>query len=499
MKAGFLWILISLWECNGQQKLKRKDIKNNPTQPFSFLVEGNIISVANTVRIEQMDVLIGINFSMVKWREKLALFDEIFEGFEQLGFFSDEALKRQYAGMCIFGTELFNDFRIIFNEVFQFKNENIEDITVNVCSVTPLSLNVDELDRGIENLGYLFNAFNEHWTPQEIKTNATIQSVIFDYCSYLNDLSIVLEYKGSSILRALEELSDGKYPEILFGNLIKDCSFAKNGEGEDYKVLNCIDNKAGMRCQVQISQATNLREYMQYHPVHYNGIAITGNEKGNLFGKTKNILELKYLQCEEEFAGDFLVCEEQKIPDMCKMGLDTEDATSVINYCNFSRSEPHIGTILPNGGLLIQSTDRVEIASNKTRIGQQPPLIIYTPDILTVRHREEDYVFAPSIKMEELIIIESKLTEEELDKLQGRINWDETMKTIDLDFWFDVALLIVEVLIIPFALISFILACKQRNDIKDLSKDIFGSGNRNKDNFKRNRQQLLRTNRDNRN
>jgi len=494
LRVCFLWIFLSTWGSYGQHKLKTQEARTTPSQPFSFLVEGNKISVANTVRIEQMDVLIGIDFSMIKWREKLALFDEIFKGFNELSFFSDVALKKQYAGMCIFGTELFNDFRIIFGEVFQFKNENVDDSPVNVCSVTPLSMTLDELNRAIENLSYLFDSFNENWTTQDVKTNATVQSMIFDYCSYLNDLSIVLENKGSSILRALEELSDGNYPEVLFGNLIKNCSFTKNGEGETFKVSGCMDNKTGMRCQVQISQATNLREYTQYHPVHYHGISIAGNEMGSLFGKSKDLLEMKYLQCEGEFAGDFLVCEEQKIPEPCKTGLDADDATSIINYCNFSRSEPHIGTILPNGGILIQSQDRVEIASNKTRIGQHPPLVIYTPDILTVRHREEDYIFAPSIKMENLIIIESKLTPEEMEKLQSRINWDETMKGIDLDFWFDVALLLVEILIIPFALISFILACKQKNDIKDLSKDLFGTGNINKDNFKRNRQQLLRKN-----
>ncbi len=56
-------IMISLYKTNGQLKLTNPVVKVEPVKPFTFLVDGARISVANTVRLEQLDVLIGIDFS----------------------------------------------------------------------------------------------------------------------------------------------------------------------------------------------------------------------------------------------------------------------------------------------------------------------------------------------------------------------------------------------------------------------------------------------------
>jgi hypothetical protein len=474
-----------------QSKLKKPETKIAPVPPFTFLIEGNAMAVANTIRIEQMDLLVQIDFTEVKWKETLTLFDAIFTSFNALDFLKDEELKKKYAGMCIFGTDLFEDFKTIFSEVFQFKNENVDDTPINVCSVTPLSMTIESLKKGIANLSTLFNAINETWTAAEVKGSDIAQAVIFDYCSYFNDFSIVYESKASNILASLEELSDGHYPEVLFGNLVKNCTFSKNGEGEKYEVINCKGTKKGLRCQIQISQATNLRTYIQHHPVHYNDIVLIGDKKEDLFGRTTEVLELKYLDCDTEYSGDFMVCEEKRIPDHCKRGLDTDDVHTIIKYCNFTKSTPNIGTILPHGGILVQSEEKVDVMSGNTRISQQPPMVVYTPEVLTVRYRDEDYVFAPAILIDSLIIVESKLTDNDLQQLYGAVKWTEMMGTFDMELYFDIALLIVEILIIPFALVSFILAIRQQKDIKNLAKDIFGA-DRDKENFKRNRQQLIR-------
>ncbi len=52
------------------------------------------------------------------------------------------------------------------------------------------------------------------------------QTILVEYCGYLNDFSIVYEQRVSDMLASLEELTDGFYPEILFGNLIRNCTYS---------------------------------------------------------------------------------------------------------------------------------------------------------------------------------------------------------------------------------------------------------------------------------
>jgi len=61
-------IIIILDKTNGQLKLTNPVVKVEPVKPFTFLVDGAKISVANTVRLEQLDVLIGIDFSEARWK-----------------------------------------------------------------------------------------------------------------------------------------------------------------------------------------------------------------------------------------------------------------------------------------------------------------------------------------------------------------------------------------------------------------------------------------------
>jgi len=473
MKGIVLYILITHLNIGLTQNILKKQVeKIAPVSPFSFLVAGNSMAIANTIRIEQMDVLLEIDFTKEKWEEIKGSVQLIFTSFESLNFLKDETINKQYGGLCKMGKTLFSDIVIIMGELFQFKNENKEDIQINACSVTPLSMLKAEWNKILE--------------------NATVQSIILEYCGYTSDFGIVYENKASNMLATLDELTDGIYPEVLLGNAVRNCNFAKNGEGEKFTVSRCMFSKRGTRCEIQISQATNLRKYIQQHPVHYNGIGLSGTTHNDIIARTAEMLDLKFLQCDNDLWGDFMVCEEFPVPENCRKGLDMENVEIITEYCNFTHRNPQIGTILPNGGILIQSIDPVEIMSNITKIGQYPPIVVYTPETLTIKHRDEEYSFAPAIKIEELIIVESKLTEDDLKLLYSVFYWNEGMINIDLDFWFDVALLIIELLVIPIAIAGLVLAIKQKNDIKDLTNSLFGRRKRMcKENFKRNRRQLL--------
>jgi hypothetical protein len=451
-----------------QTKLKRPEAKIAPVPPFSFLVEGNLMSVANTVRLEQMDTLLGIDFSLERWKETLTLYDAIFTSFSLFPFFSDEALKKEYEGMCAIGTNLFKEFKALMTEAFQFKNENNIDTPVNVCSETPIEITLEELKREVKNLGVRLNAIKETWTAQYIKDNVEAQLTLVDYCMYLNDLGMVYAKRASDILAAVEEMSDGQYPEVLFGSLIKNCTYSQNGEGERYKIVACKGTNKGLRCQIEIYQATNLRTYLRNYPVHYESVSLMGEYDTDLFGRTIDVKELRYLECTDIY-GDFNVCMEKPVPEYCKRALDMNEVPTIIKFCNFTKSEPPIGTVLPNGGILIQGDDEVEILDGTTKIPNRLPIVIYTPNVLTIKLHEEDYIFTPAIQVESLVIVESILTNQDIENLISTANWRKIIDEIELENYVDLGLIILQIIVIPITIVGLVIALKQRKILKKLN------------------------------
>ena len=460
--------MISLYKTNGQLKLTNPVVKVEPVKPFTFLVDGARISVANTVRLEQLDVLIGIDFSEARWKVTQSSLSAIINSFSQFGFFTDATLLNEFGGLCRIGEEGFARLGKLMDECFRFKNENNIDAPINVCSETPLSITNVELQHELTNLGNRFNRIKETWTAQEVKDDVNAQTILVEYCGYLNDFSIVYEQRVSDMLASLEELTDGFYPEILFGNLIRNCTYSINGDGEQYEVIACKGTTKGMRCQVEITQTINLRDYTRSYAVHYNGIAISGNSPHDIFAKTLDVKEIKYLECSDEYSGDFTVCDEKKVPEPCKKYLELDDITNIIHYCNFTKSTPHVGTVLPHGGLLIQGHDRTELISGTNKLQNKLPLVVYSPDILTIKEGDEDFIFAPAITVENLIIVESKISEKDIEKLKSNYEWKQMIKDVDLDEYIDLILIILQILLIPLIIISFYLAIKQKNLLKSI-------------------------------
>ena len=465
----YLFVFIALFPnfIFSQSKLKKSEAKIAPIAPFTFLAEGGRMSVANTVRLEQLDVLIGLNFSEIKWKESHALLNTTFQAFEKLGFFSDEALKREFGGFCRIGYDKFDEFCKFLTESFRFKNEAVPDLQDNICSVTPLEIKLDDLKAELVNIVNRFNRINENWTPQQVKDSEDAKTILFEYCSYMNDFAIVYEQKASDMLAALEELSDGFYPEILFGNTVRNCTYSINGDGERYHVVECKGTSAGFRCQVEITQTINLREYIRTYPVHYDGVAIAGELDSDIFARTVDVLELKYLECDDEYS-DIQVCIEKKIPDPCKKSLDSDDINGVIKNCNFSKATPSVGTVLPHGGLLIQGSD-IEILNGATRLTNRVPIAIYSPEILTVKSNEEDYIFPPAIIVENLIVVESKLTDDEIALLHSTERWNELVNEIEIENYIDMALIILQIIVLPTVFISLYLSLKQRKAWKNMA------------------------------
>lgn len=448
-------------------------------EKFSFLVEGEKFKAANTVRYEQIDILLGIDFEELRWREMLTELNQIITAYPLLPFFkADETLIEKYVGPCLIGQEKYNKFTINMRECFKYKDESTPDTQISTCNKTPINIKKEEIERDIQNIRRRYGDIDGNWTPSDIRTSGKAQSALFEFCSYFNDFSLVYEGITDEMLAAMDLLTDNTYPEIMFGEITKDCNNTVKGHGEKYDVVKCRGTNKGLRCQIMITQSINLKEYTRLIPVHYHNIRITGDKDKNTLAITPEIGDFVYLDCEEKASGDYSLCSEEKIPGHCKEKLIKGEITGIIDNCNFTEEMPQPGIIIPHGGILIQGDDLI-ISNNRTNIRKPPPLIVYSPETITIRTRDEDYVFPPSIYVEKQVIVESRLSEKDIEYLLSVYKWDKIMENQDYGDYIDYLLIILEIIIFPIALGSCYLNLKQRkymrkpNNKKGRGKETF--------------------------
>ncbi len=105
MTIVLIYVYIYLSSVNSQSILKHTQNEIEPIDKFSFLVDSNIVRVASTVRLEQFDILIGIDFSYEKWKIMLGMLDLILEEFPKFEFFKDAEIKDNFAGACLLGQD----------------------------------------------------------------------------------------------------------------------------------------------------------------------------------------------------------------------------------------------------------------------------------------------------------------------------------------------------------------------------------------------------------
>jgi hypothetical protein len=475
------------------QKLSTQKKANNSIDPipkFSFLIPGNAITVSQTIRIEQFDILIGMDITELAWKQKYELMKLLVENFPKLAFFSDETLKKEFLSLCKVGENIFTQFHELVTEAFKYKNEEVTDLAVNICSETPLQIKGEELDNEYNKLYARLQLIKGDWTIADIKASPDKQTILFEYCSYFNDFAIIYGQKAGAIVTALEQLSDGHFPEVLLGNLIRTCTTASNGNGENFEVIQCGGTDKGFRCQIMSKQATNLKEYDTMIPVHYQGVGMIGENKDNMIIKTIDLKEYKYLECEKEYT-DFHVCREIEIPMWCKNALETDDIGLTIKNCNFSKIVPPVLTQIPNGGVLIQGDNTIKVMNGVDRVTAKLPIAIYSPNTLKIEAYEEEYLVTPSVLVDKTIIIDSKLKEEEIALLISTENWNEIFDEAEVENYIDIALIILQIILIPVVLVGFCLTLRQGKVLKNFGRNKLRRQNTS-DNLRNNQQYLLK-------
>ncbi len=224
------------------------------------------------------------------------------------------------------------------------------------------------------------------------------------------------------------------------------------------------------------------------HSVHYDKIYMYGYDKDDIFARTIDVRDLKLLDCNSQDSGDFPICIEREIDEPCKSMIGKDDIQGMINSCNFTKKTPPIGTVLPHGGIFIQGND-IAVSNGENSVSQKPPIVIYSPEAITLKKDDDEFVFAPAIHIEELTIIESKLSEDDIKSLKHEQKWDEIWDDTDTEDYINYFLILSQLIVFPIAIIGCYFTLAQRKALKALEER--GKRGKGKDNYKQN-QYLLR-------
>jgi hypothetical protein len=173
------------------------------------------------------------------------------------------------------------------------------------------------------------------------------------------------------------------------------------------------------------------------------------------------------LSCEIEVSADFPSCSTIEIPTDCKQNLNTDSIDAAIKNCNFTFNEPETVTSLNYGGVLVQGYG-VSLMSGQTNIPKAPPLVLYSPETITIIDRDETYLYPPAVEIDTLIVAESKLTPQQIVALLNRVYWKSFWAGFSAGDYIRYTLILIQLILFPIATVSLVYTLLQRRTLNKM-------------------------------
>ena len=484
---GLFWLIIftTLAHWGKTQRYTNAKVRQM-SDPFAFLVTGEKLPISTQTKIESLDILLRFDLDSVLYKAQKAEIDALLDRFQKLSFFTlDASLKNEYLSFFYIGQENYNNMAKNIDTLMGFK-QTTECKNHTNCQNLALEVNIDDFKRVKANLQYRFNKIDPvNWTPLTIVSHREQQNTLLSFISVFDEFSANMFEKTDRMLTAVEALSNKNFPEDLLALVPAVCNNTGLFEGEAYKVLTCTGCTKGYQCKVQVDTPAVITVVTRMLPVSYAGIHLKGNEEQFTFARTAE-LELKQLDCDmTEGNIEYPSCQIHEFPPHCKKALDDNDVRGAISYCEFSKTTLQVAQSLPEGGVLVQdlAIEALQIAAGGAVITQPPPLIIYSPRDVHVKHGDEEYVYAPSDSVTEQKILQSMLTTEDFYKLISVVYWREFGRSFQVSDIIRYILVAMQLIILPLTIYGVVMAIKNAKKYKKVSMG--------KMNYKQNKKEYL--------
>jgi hypothetical protein len=289
-----------------------------------------------------------------------------------------------------------------------------------------------------------------------------------------NDNALTLSY--------IDSLSSGIFPTSLMG-LYQAAPCIGPKLNEELTVKNCNGYRNVFTCSIEVREPTAIQTVRQMIPVHYNSISLKGETESQLFVKTQTGSRVQLLDCDIDLhdTQDVSICELLPWSVSCEHAVSSMSKKDIWKNCNFTRHDKFAtGVITADGSVLIQGTDiktKTRRGTDTRLLSSESPIIVYTSAEIVVEEKGESYVFAGFENFTTDEVILSALDKNDIKDMENAYFWQTFWENMDTSDYIDIALILLEIILMPLTIAGFVLACKspdrerQRKAIS--KKDIF--------------------------
>jgi hypothetical protein len=300
------------------------------------------------------------------------------------------------------GYEDQKNFYSNMNDILKFKTE-LPASDMVPCVRTLAEFDFSEVSRGIVNIQSHLSKLDGSWPLPELRQDLTKLNTIYSFVTAYNIFFNEMEELSYRFLRNLELFSDGEFPDFTRTN--KSCFgsvSAKETEGENYKIEKCAGTNIGYSCIVTIMQPIQLASIIELHKVNYSGLELMGESPEYRFIRHSDTEIMEQMWC-EPITSPHPSCRTLDVEENCKKALNSNDIKNAILGCNFTqaRNSPPFVQIAEGGVLINQATT---LSSGSALISNPLPLVIYSPDVVTLTLQGEEFLIIPPKKIEALSI-----------------------------------------------------------------------------------------------
>lgn len=421
---------------------------------FGLITEAETIKVAMSISSVQVSLQIKVGFDNVQLLAHALDVKNIMIRFSNLPFMkNDNSLANEFSiEPCKLNLKRTTS---IIPNIFKHFQINGTEVNESVCKLEYVLFETTVVEKKIQALKEASAKILESWTVTDLATARQLQ--IAQFVNNLNEFCEELYTTSNNAIELLEVIKGLDFPSSMRANL-EEVNCIPDSDFEKITVLTTSSSLEKVSVSLEVGIPEKVVHYKRLELVNYNGVEL---KLPNESICAKNNHKLYLLNCNEDIKFVKIpVCQAVPFDDKCGDSLLREQLESQIQYCTFTNRE--LRSVFTRIGenseaVLIQGIGYT-IADGDRIVAPYPPLIIYSPNTITMTKGSEEIKISNTQNAVTPRIIQSKLTGIQVTAIITKAFWNDFLENIDWFAYIDKAALVVQLIFAPFSFFSIIMA-----------------------------------------
>jgi hypothetical protein len=445
--------------------------------PFHFLLELGQYKYTRKYISERVSIVLLLNTTFLTVKAAAVDSGVQYRKWQALKIFADAALTTEYKSALEAGK---NDFQLTSSNIeamYKFLSSTSTAEPSSNCILYHYLFADYELTE-FEFLKKKGNGISREWTAGEIngEKRLLLDTYIMEY-NTIGEKWRVLTEKATTLL---EKVVQKDFPEEL-SLAVEELTCVQDSTLEKIKVIETKKSTDKVIMELEVVAPTEENVVTKLVHIPYKGFVLKQpTSTGKYVRKIGGTNTLWNLECTDNgvLNEDSPLCTLEEIDTPCTQALGRNDLDSALWVCTFTKDKNpvHISRIQDEGVLI--TTTEYSIADGTKVIYTQPPIVIYSNQLITLTKSSEEITFPPRVNFTTQKVIPSLLTavQQTLVRTRGSISdfWDH----IDYTEYANYLSWGLQFLTLPLPLIGLILTCRHRRLINKAKKKIKKKDNR---------------------